>query len=96
MHMTFIHQLLWRARRISALVFIGTLLVIPAHANKERVLYSFKNGTDGANPVAGLTFDEVGNLYGVTASGGHLEQGTLFRVAPDGKRSCVALFHWRL
>lgn len=42
----------------------------------EKVLYAFKGGSDGGNPVAGLIFDSVGNLYG-TAS-----QGVLFRLAP--------------
>jgi len=34
------------------------------------ILYSFKGGTDGANPSGGLTFDAVGNLYGTTPYGG--------------------------
>ena len=36
----------------------------------EKVLYSFKGGSDGRTPVAGLLMDSVGNLYGTTESGG--------------------------
>jgi len=36
----------------------------------ESVLYSFAGGDDGASPRGGVIFDQAGNLYGVTASGG--------------------------
>jgi uncharacterized repeat protein (TIGR03803 family) len=40
---------------------------------KETVLHSFcaqNNCADGANPYAGLVFDQKGNLYGTTELGG--------------------------
>jgi uncharacterized repeat protein (TIGR03803 family) len=37
---------------------------------QETLLYSFTGGTDGAQPMAGLTIDAAGNLYGTTAYGG--------------------------
>jgi hypothetical protein len=43
-------------------------------ATKYKVLYSFQGGSDGANPVGGLTLDAAGNLYGVTANGGNENQ----------------------
>jgi uncharacterized repeat protein (TIGR03803 family) len=56
----------------------------------EKVLYSFGNGTDGYNPVAGLTMDRLGNLYGTTLYGGVSNNcfefsscGTVFELSPQ-------------
>jgi uncharacterized repeat protein (TIGR03803 family) len=46
----------------------------------EKVLYSFGPGTDGKVPVAGLTFDAAGNLYGTTSAGGSDGYGTVFQL----------------
>ena len=46
----------------------------------EQVLYSFKTGTDGANPVSGVTFDKAGHLYGTTSAGGAYSYGTVFQL----------------
>jgi uncharacterized repeat protein (TIGR03803 family) len=53
----------------------------------ERVLYSFKGGTDGANSISGLVFDSQGNLYGTTSEGGApgCSCGVIFKLAPDGQ-----------
>ena len=49
----------------------------------ETVLHSFNNnGSDGANPQAGLTMDAAGNLYGTTYRGGIHSSGTLFELSP--------------
>jgi uncharacterized repeat protein (TIGR03803 family) len=50
----------------------------------ENVLYSFQNGSDGADVAAGLIFDSAGNLYGATTSGGSGGGGTVFQLAPSG------------
>src|SRR5450432_1357385 len=47
---------------------------------KERVLYSFKSGSDGNSSISNLVFDAAGNLYGTTSEGG-LGPGTIFKLA---------------
>jgi uncharacterized repeat protein (TIGR03803 family) len=49
----------------------------------EHVLHDFKGGGDGANPLAGLIFDRLGNLYGTTSYGGTANCGTVFKLIPD-------------
>ena len=40
-------------------------------------------GSDGSDPsVAGLIFDEAGNLYGLTQAGGRYSSGVLFKLEP--------------
>jgi uncharacterized repeat protein (TIGR03803 family) len=53
----------------------------------ETVLYSFKGGSDGANPTASLVADDSGTLYGTTFFGGSSNCsgfgcGTVFKVSP--------------
>jgi uncharacterized repeat protein (TIGR03803 family) len=50
----------------------GTVFELTRTGNawKSQVIYSFKNGTDGAVPTGGLVFDSSGNLYGTTEYGG--------------------------
>lgn len=46
----------------------------------ESVLYSFTGGADGANPQAGLIFDQSGNLYGTAGNGGADGFGAVFEL----------------
>ncbi len=48
------------------------------------LLYSFQNGSDGAAPIGGLVFDNQGNLYGTTNSGGSGGGGTVFKLTSTG------------
>jgi uncharacterized repeat protein (TIGR03803 family) len=54
-----------------------------AGAWTETVLYKFLNVDDGGNPLAGLTFDANGNLFGTTSIGGPSFGGTVFQLTPD-------------
>jgi len=46
------------------------------------VLYYFKGGSDGDQPVGGLTMDSSGALYGATIEGGDSNRGTIFKLTP--------------
>ena len=48
----------------------------------ESVLYSFGTGTDGAVPIAGVSLDAAGNLYGTASAGGAYGFGTVFQLTP--------------
>jgi uncharacterized repeat protein (TIGR03803 family) len=62
-------------------------------AGKDRVLYSFAGGSDGAEPVAGLIWDAKHEyLYGTTAGGGAPGYGTVFKVNTAGKESILHTF----
>ena len=66
---------------VSGLTFMCTPL---AWAGTEKVLHNFDpNNGDGAQPYAGLIFDNQGNLYGTTTFGGTQQYGTVFELAPN-------------
>jgi uncharacterized repeat protein (TIGR03803 family) len=55
---------------------------------KESVLHNFACGADGNFPVAAVTFDNNGNLYGTTEFGGIPKQdgyGIIFKLSPTEK-----------
>lgn len=88
--------------RVSHAAFIsGTIvlasLVLPGSVRAENVLYSFKGGSDGAQPDANLIADAAGSLYGTTLVGGGSGCegggcGTIFKLASDGTESVLYAF----
>ena len=46
------------------------------------VLYNFTGADDGAFPMAGVIFDDAGNLYGATSAGGAAGGGAVFELSP--------------
>ena len=59
---------------------------------EETVLHSFGVGSDGFDPRAGLVFDQKGNLYGTTFSGGAHGDGIVFKLTPNGKETVLYSF----
>ena len=64
---------------------------------KERVLYRFKGGADGAYPHSGLVRDAKGNFYGSTDWGGNTACrnygcGTVFKLDSTGKETVLYRF----
>ncbi|MEJ0048996.1 MAG: choice-of-anchor tandem repeat GloVer-containing protein [Rhodospirillales bacterium] len=74
---------------------LGTVYKI-APDGTATTLHSFAGGTDGKYPVAGLTLDTAGNLYGTTTQGGASCAGngcgTVFKLAPDGTETVLYAF----
>ncbi len=55
----------------------------PVQAQVFSVLHNFTGGADGNSPLAGLTMDAGGNLYGTTSIGGR-GVGTVFKLSYKG------------
>ena len=68
----------------------GTVFEVST-SGSESVLYSFKGGTDGEYPFAGLIAVN-GELYGTTYLGGAAGYGTVFKVNTSGSESVVHSF----
>ena len=61
---------------------LGTVFQITP-AGVLTTLYTF-SGSDGADPIGGVTLGRDGNLYGTTELGGTGEGGTAFQITPAG------------
>jgi len=88
-------QGLSRSKGLPVLVWalvVGAIAWPRVEAQTFQRVYSFKVGTDGANPVAGLTIDAAGNLYGTTTSGGDSGNGTVFKVNSKGIETVLHSF----
>jgi uncharacterized repeat protein (TIGR03803 family) len=62
-------------------------------AGREQILYSFKGGSDGGNPGAGVVFDEAGNLFGTTTHGGSSSAGVVYKVDTAGQETVLYAFN---
>ena len=72
------------ALKLACLTFVAGMLALtssfPAQAQTYTVLHAFTDGNDGANPYAGVTVDQGGNLYGTAEYGGSGHCGNVFRL----------------
>jgi uncharacterized repeat protein (TIGR03803 family) len=75
----------------------GTVFSITP-GGKEKVVYSFRGGTDGALPGGAGLIDVTGTLYGTTRYGGAYSThfvgsaGTVFTITPSGKEKVLHSF----
>jgi uncharacterized repeat protein (TIGR03803 family) len=72
-----------------ALLLIST--VSAAHAQSFSVIYNFDNQSEGAHPLAGLSYDGK-NFYGTTSAGGS-GYGTVFELSPSGSGWAISQLH---
>ena len=63
----------------------GTVFKVDTGGTGFTVLYSFENGSDGANPQAGLILSGS-SLYGTAFNGGSSGYGTVFKLNTNGTR----------
>ncbi|MGB6675528.1 MAG: choice-of-anchor tandem repeat GloVer-containing protein [Terriglobales bacterium] len=93
---------LWFTKRSATLApLILGLLLGAAWAQTETALYSFKGRSDGKSPLAGVVFDQKGNLYGTTSGGGLYNEGcygydstcgVVFEITPEGQETVLYAF----
>lgn len=57
----------------------GVLFVV-SPKGREKVLYSFTGGSDGAQPIGRVVLDSAGDVYGTTIGGGSNNAGTVYEV----------------
>jgi uncharacterized repeat protein (TIGR03803 family) len=65
----------------------GTVFMLIRATNgtyTEKILHNFGAEPDGSAPVAGVTLDAYGNLYGTTSIGGTYGYGTVFELVKAG------------
>lgn len=85
-------SVLWVAFVLALLCALTIVAPQSAQAQTFTVLHYFTGGADGGNPIAGLTIDSAGNLYGITNyggnsncySGGYSGCGTAFKLSLHG------------
>jgi uncharacterized repeat protein (TIGR03803 family) len=58
----------------------GTVFLLSLGNGSYTVLHKFAGTADGSDPVAGLTFDSKGNLWGTAQKGGSTNFGTIFEL----------------
>lgn len=70
----------------------GTVFVLDPSTGVEKVLYSFKGGTDGANPYSSIVRAGA-TIFGTTINGGAFGYGTVFKLTATGKETILHNFN---
>jgi uncharacterized repeat protein (TIGR03803 family) len=71
---------------------LGTVFKV-APDGSETVIHSFAGSLDGSHPFGGVIVDATGNLYGTTSAGGSSDDGTVYKLAPDGTFTVLYSFN---
>jgi uncharacterized repeat protein (TIGR03803 family) len=71
---------------------LGTVFKLDAATHAVTVLHNFTDTPDGANPMASVTLDPAGNLYGTTRYGGSDGLGAVFKIDSSGVETIVHSF----
>jgi uncharacterized repeat protein (TIGR03803 family) len=81
-------------RHLTCIAFFALAISAFAQAQSEAVLYNFGSQTgDGSYPSYGsLIFDEAGNIYGTTLSGGAHNNGAVFELTAGGAEKILYSF----
>jgi uncharacterized repeat protein (TIGR03803 family) len=78
---------------VFAFLFGQALIATPrTQAQTFKVVYNFTGGSDGGNPLDGLTLGSAGSLYGTTNAGGVSSYGVVFKVTKTGVETVVHEF----
>ncbi len=80
----------WMAAAAMAIAVLMMVAAIEVQAQTYTTLHNFTRESDGGYPVAGLSMDRAGNLYGTASEGGNLNAcyhqgcGTVFKLEHKG------------
>jgi uncharacterized repeat protein (TIGR03803 family) len=81
----------WTLGPVLVVIVMATELWVPGAwaQSKFKTLHRFSGQQDGSAPAAGLIFDQTGNLYGTTPTGGNglLPFGTVFKLTANSDGS---------
>lgn len=69
----------------------GTVFEISS-AGEVKILHHFAAGSDGSNPVGGVTLDQAGNLYGTASGAGTSQIGIVYMINTAGVESVLYTF----
>jgi uncharacterized repeat protein (TIGR03803 family) len=58
---------------------LGAVFAFDLRSGREKTLYSFQGGADGAQPLTGVVY-HAGKVYGTTSQAGEMGTGTVFTI----------------
>jgi uncharacterized repeat protein (TIGR03803 family) len=77
--------------RVTSRIFRPALEILECRCLPALVTLATFNGANGDEPLAGLTEDSSGNLFGTTYQGGDYGDGTIFKVATQNNNALTTL-----